>query len=236
MDIVLDKIYNMDSMDGMRLMADKSVDMIVTDPPYLYDRHGGGGQAALAKRNNGKRDEIDFIAQDFDYESCFSEFMRLCKIPNIFIFCSVKQIGRTLTWFQERGLSVNLLVWQKTNPSPVCNFRYVADCEYIVFAHGKGSCFNNDMPFEWKKKIYSSNICPDGKLHPTQKPVDLIRRYILLHSRPNDVVLDPFIGSGTTAVACLRENRHFVGFEKDKKFFDIANNRLMERQLPLFWL
>lgn len=98
----------------------------------------------------------------------------------------------------------------------------------------------NDMTRVRDGSRYPTNILcftrDKERIHPTQKPVDLLRYLVRTHTNEGDVVLDPFMGSGTTGVACLRENRHFVGFEKDKKFFDIAKNRLMERQLPLFWL
>lgn len=231
----LDKIYNCDCIEFMKSIPDNSIDFVLTDPPFEFTPHGGGG-SALAKRARATRDRIDFIANGFDMETCFSEFLRICKIPNMMIFCSNKQIGRIMTWFENRGLTATLLVWQKSNPAPLGNMNYISECEFIVYIRAKGSCFNADVPLEWKKKIYTSPICPDGKLHPTQKSVDHLRRYILMHSRPNEVVFDPFIGSGTTAIACIKENRHFVGCEIDPKYYKVALKRIEQekRTLTLF--
>lgn len=219
-------------MEVMRNMPDESIDLICTDPPYLFYTNGGGS-SAMAKRAKTMIKNIDFIAHDFDYEGCFEQFLRICKIPNMIIFCSNKQIGRTMTFFEGKGLVATLLIWQKTNPIPACNNKYISECEYAIYVRGKGACFNNDTPMEWKKKVYTSPICPDGKLHPTMKPVDLIRRYLLVHSKPNDVVFDPFMGSGTTAIACIKENRHYIGCEIDPKYYKVTIDRIeREKRTP----
>ena len=227
----LDKIYNDDCLKVMQSLPDNCVDFILTDPPYLFDTVGGG-QKGLAKRTKVVRDKIDFISNDFDYEKCFEQFLRICKIPNMIIFCSNKQIGRTMTYFEDKGLVVTLLVWQKSNPAPTCNNKHISECEFAVYVRGKGTFFNNDTPLEWKKKIYTSPICPDGKLHPTQKPLALIRRYILVHTKPNEIVFDAFMGSGTTAIACIKEKRHYIGCELDKRYYEVAEKRIeQEKQI-----
>lgn len=184
-------------------------------------------------RAQAMKENIDFIAHDFDYNGCFEQFLRICKIPNMIIFCSNKQIGRTMTFFEEKGLVATLLIWQKTNPIPACNNGYISECEFAVYVRGKGACFNNDTPMEWKKKVYASPICPDGKLHPTMKPLDLIRRYLLVHTKPNDVVFDAFLGSGTTAIACIREKRHYIGCEIDKTYYNVAQERIANEKAQL---
>jgi DNA modification methylase len=226
------KIYNEDCINVMQRMDENSIDFIVTDPPYLFDTTGEGS-STLAKRAKTMKKNIDFISHDFDYNNCFEHFLRICKIPNMIIFCSNKQIGRTMTFFEQKGLVATLLIWQKTNPIPACNNKYISECEYAIYVRDKGAFFNNDTPMEWKKKVYTSPICPDGKLHPTMKPVDLIRRYLLVHSKPNDVVFDPFMGSGTTAIACIKENRHYIGCEIDQKYYKVTIDRIeREKRTP----
>lgn len=231
----LDKIYNDDCMKVLQSLPDNCVDFVLTDPPYLFES-GGGGKSPLAKRSKSMKNNIDFISHGFDCDGCFEQFLRICKIPNMIIFCSNKQIGRTMTFFEDKGLVATLLIWQKTNPMPTGNGTYISECEFAVYVRGKGAYFNNDTPMEWKKKIYVSPICPDGKLHPTQKPLDLIRRYILLHTKTNEIVFDAFMGSGTTAVACIKENRHYIGCEIDPKYYKVAMNRIdnEKRTLTLF--
>jgi DNA modification methylase len=224
-------IYNADCIEVMKQMPDKSVDMVLTDPPYILTPHGGGKQK-LASRSTKVRDEIDFIANDFDYESTFGEFIRLCKVPNIVLFCSNLQLGRTITYFENKGLKVDVLVWSKTNPAPLCNGKYISDLEYIVYVHDKGSYFNNDAPLEYKKKTKRYSIITNkmGKVHPTQKPVELMNEFIEVHTKQGDVVLDSFMGGGSTGMACIKAKRNFIGIEIDKGYFDVAKKRIEEAE------
>lgn len=225
-----------DCLELMKDIPDRSIDMVLVDPPYELSNHGGG-KTKLAERELVKNKHINFISNGFDYDIVFNEFLRVCKIPNIFIFCSNKQVSKIMSWFETRKLNTTLLVWEKTNPVPLCNGKYLSDCEFIIYIRGKGSTFNNNTPFEFKKKVYTSAIVSNkNRLHPTQKPLELIERYILLHTKKDDIVLDPFMGSGTTGVACQNLNRNFIGFEIDEKYFEIAKKRLERNttQLELF--
>lgn len=215
-----------DCLELMKEIPDGSVDMILTDPPYELSNHGGG-TTELAQRKLVKNKHIDFISKGFDYDIVFNEFLRVCKIPNIFIFCSNKQVSKIMSWFESKNLTTTLLVWNKTNPTPLCNGKYLSDCEFIVYVRGKCATFNNDTPFEFKKKVYTSAIVSKKqRLHPTQKPLELLERYILLHSNQNDLIFDPFMGSGRTGKACINTNRNFIGFELDEKYFEIAKEDL----------
>lgn len=216
-----------DALELMKQIPDKSIDCVITDPPYEITPHGGG-RSGLADRSSKIRDEIEFIANGFDYERAFNEFIRICKIPNFIIFCSNLQLGKTINFFENKGLKVDCLVWSKLNPAPLCNGKYISDLEYIVYIHDKGSYFNNDAPLDFKKKtkrygIITSNM---GKVHPTQKPIDLMIELVTVHTRVRDVVLDPFVGSGSTGVACKLLNRDFIGMEIDEKYYNIAKDRL----------
>ena len=217
----INKIYNQDCFVGMQQMIDEGmkVDLVITDPPYLHTE-GGYGHSPIGQRASRLKDEIAWITKDFDYQRCFEMLLKLQDTPNMLIFCSNMQVSRTMKFFEDRDLSTTLLVWQKTNPIPVANMKHISDIEFIVYVRGKGACFNNDVPFEYKKKIYTSGITPNkDRLHPTQKQVNHIRQYIALHSKGNDLILDPFMGSGTTAIASILEKRNFIGFELEKDFF-----------------
>ena len=207
-------------------MADKSVDLILTDPPYECENHGGG-QAALAQRQLVRDKHIDFMSAGFDYDQILTEFIRICRIPNILMFCSNKQVSVLMSWFEQRQIPVDLLVWSKVNPIPLCNGKYLSDCEFIVYAHGKGAVFNNDCPYEYKRKVYSSPIVSnENRLHPAQKPVELLQRYISLHTMTGATVFDPYMGSGSTAIAAYNTERDFIGVELDKDYFSTAKQRL----------
>ena len=224
--MTVDYIEQGDCLGLMKEIPSRSVDLILTDPPYEISNHDGG-RSALSKRKLFVKSKVDSMSDGFCYEKCFDEFLRICKIPNILIFCSNKQISKIMSYFESKNLSVTLLVWHKTNPSPLCNGNHLSDLEFIVYVRGKGATFNNNTPFEYKRKIYASGIIPKSiKVHPAQKPIGLLKRYIELHTNENDIVLDPFMGSGSTIIACEKTNRHYIGFELDEKYFEIAKKRI----------
>ena len=228
------KLYHGDCLEVMKNIADKSVDLICTDIPYELNKHGGTN-SELAKRSARMRDSVDFMAYGIDYDSVFSEFIRICKIPNIIIFCSNLQIGKILNFFNSKNLKTELLVWGKSNPAPLCNNNYLSDLEYIIYVHDKGSPFNNDAPFNFKKKckVYPIVVSKD-KFHPTQKPLKLIEELIMVHSFENQIVIDPFMGSGTCGMVCASRNRKFIGIEIDENYFKIAKQRIDEANNDIF--
>lgn len=231
------KIINADCLDIIKQLPNKSIDLVLTDPPYILTPHGGGKQG-LGDRATKIRDEIDFISFDFDFENVSNELLRICKIPNIIMFCSSMQLGRTLCFFESKGLRADVLVWSKPNPAPLSNGKYISDIEYIVYVHTKGSPWNDNAPIDYKKKtkIYPIITNKMDKQHPTQKPLSLITEMLSLHSFENDIVLDCFSGSGTTAIACHNLKRKFICIEKDKDYYDASLIRLEEaqKQLNLF--
>lgn len=223
------KLFNGDCLEVMdKLIADGvKVDAVITDPPYELTPHGGGSQS-LANRSSKIRDEIEFIANGFDYEKVFELMLDLCKIPNLLIFCSNLQLGKTITYFENKGLKVDTLIWEKDNPAPLCNGKYVSDVEFCVYVHTKGSPWNYDAPFEIKKKTKHYSIVTNAKekYHPTQKPTRLMEELVELHTLSQGVVLDCFMGSGSTGVACRNLNRNFIGIELDENYFNIAKQRI----------
>ena len=203
------------------------VDLILTDPPYIVSANGGAS-GAFGKRAKRLRKEIDFTANGFDYESIFPMFKQICKIPNYIIFCSNQQLGDFKYFFEHsENLTVETLIWKKTNPIPVANNHHLPDVEYILYVKDKGTYFNNDLPMKMKSKVAEFPIVASShKVHPTQKPLKLIEQYVLLHSKKDDVILDCFMGSGTTGVSVVKNNRNFIGIEKEKKYFKIAQQRI----------
>lgn len=122
----------------------------------------------------------------------------------------------------------NILVWCKSNPTPATNNVWLPDLEYCLVFKEKGAPRYNDG-YELKSKWYLSPINKSDKdlyYHPTIKPLELVKRHILHSTKENDVVLDCFLGSGTTAVACKELNRQYIGFEINKEYFEIAQDRL----------
>lgn len=221
----LNNIYNEDSYIAIKNIPDKSIDCIYTDLPYLMDKHGIGN-SELGQRM--KKQSIEL--KDIDKGCCLSildEFVRVLKKINIFIWCSKLQILDILTYFNNiQGTRFEIIVWKKNNPTPNCNNKWLSDLEYCLYFRESGVVLNDG--YTLKTKWYASAINKSDKDkfdHPTIKPLDLVRRHILHTTQPNDIVADFFNGSGTSTIASELEGRRYIGFEINKKWYDISINR-----------
>lgn len=223
---IRNKIIHADSIDILKQLPDKCIDLVLTDPPYELNLRGGVGMGAFCGRKLIKTKHIDFIAHGFDYATYFNEFIRICKKVNLYIFCSNKQITKIMNWFESKGYIVNLLVWHKTNAVPLVNKKYLSNAEYIICVRENGTTFNNLSVAESTKVFSFPYPFSKNRFHPTQKPLELIKILIRRKSNKNDLILDPFLGSGTTAVAAYELGRNFIGVEKEEKFCKAANERL----------
>ena len=230
----IDKIYNMDCLEGMRQIPDGSIDLVATDPPYLIETQGGGIYTQADKQYVK---ELNDIKDGFRTE-ILDELCRVMKRINIYLFCSQKQIIPLTDYFvTKRGCNWNLLSWHKDNPVPACGNKYLTDTEYLLFFREKGvKLYGN---FDTKKTWFNTPLNQSDKEkwgHPTIKPLGIVRTLIFNSSQEGQTVLDPFMGSGTTAIACIKEKRHFIGFELSKEYFDKAQRRIKaeQSQLTLF--
>lgn len=224
-------LHNVDCIEYLSKTESDKYDLIVTDPPY---------ELSLSDPTNSKikslekylSDDYTEIINGFDYEKVFTEWIRILKKVNIFCFCSNKQIYKILDFWKDYQTTV--LVWHKTNPPPFANGVWRNDIEYIIHIREKGSVFNNCNAV-MKKKVKEHPIVV-SKRHPTEKPLKIIMDYIQIGSNENDLVLDPFMGSGTTGEACLLLNRNFEGLEINEKHFESSKKRLENHksQLRLF--
>lgn len=214
---------NIDGLELLKTLPDNSVDFILTDPPYELEIHGGG--AGFMKDRKLLNKHISYIGYGFDFDTYFLEYERVLKIMNAVIFCSNKQVSKTMNWFENKGYSVTLLVWKKTNPIPLGNGKYIGDTEFMIYVRGKGATFNN-IGYKDQLRVFEYNVPSTAeRIHPTEKPIDMLRRLLLIHTNENDVVLDTFAGSFTTGLACHKENRKCIASEIDEKMFMSANTR-----------
>lgn len=222
----LNNIYNEDSYLAIKKLTDKSVDCIYVDIPYLFES-GGVSDTELSKRIKKQMNEtLAEIRNGIDYK-IFNEFKRIMKKTNIFIWCSKSQIQDILNYWIDDNTNYEILVWVKDNPTPQTNGTWLPDIEYCLYFRAKGMKLNDG--YELKSKWYSSPINKKDKdlfMHPTIKPIELVKRHILHTTQENDIVADFFLGSGTTAVACAETGRNYIGFEISKKWYNIAYNRL----------
>lgn len=229
MEKYLNKITLGDCYKLIKELPNQSIDCVYTDIPYLYE-HGGGGSSAVAKRINKQHNETLIEIRDgIDYQ-LLDEFVRVMKKVNCFIWCSKNQIYDILKFFVEyknKEIHFEILTWNKTNPTPATNNVWLPDIEYCLYFREKGIVLNDG--YEHKSKWYTSAINKSDKdlfAHPTIKPFALVKRHLLHTTQEHDIVLDCFMGSGTTAVACMDCNRQFIGFEISPKWHKIANDRI----------
>lgn len=229
----INNIYNVDSYKAIKDIPDKSIDLIYTDIPYLIE-DGGSGQSELSKRiKKLQKEDLKEINGGIDY-SILDEFVRIQKHIYIFIWCSKLQMLELMKYFADKHeCRFEILTWNKTNPIPMCNGTWLSDTEYCLVFKEKGAPRYNDG-FENKWKWYMSSTNQRDKKeygHPTCKPLGLVKRHLKHACTKDMVVFDPFLGSGTTAVACKELGINYLGFELDKEYYQTALNRLKERSL-----
>lgn len=227
-----DTIYNMDCLEGLKEIPEGSIDLIVTDPPYDINCLSGGGAFGSDKR--GYYGNLKSISEGISND-ILDTLMPKMKAINCYFWCNKNQIRQLVDYFDDRGCSVDLLTWHKTNPVPTCNNKYLSDTEYLIFAREKGVRLYGS--YETKRKWYVSELNVKDKErygHPTIKPLNIIKNLIINSSEGGGTVLDPFIGSGTTAVAAKLLGRHYIGFEIDPEYYDIACKRIEEVRIGWF--
>lgn len=220
-----------DCLDVMRGISDNTVDLIVTDPPYDISATNGGGTVNKIKKLNVSLNDLvkSKLNKGYDIELFNTEFTRIMKEINIYIWCNKKQIPEYFDFYvNKRKCKFDIICWHKTNALPTYSNKYLSDTEYLLyFRKGKGKCF--PQCYEDAKTYYIAPINHKDKKtfnHPTIKPLDITEKIIRNSSKENDVVLDCFMGSGTTGVACKNLNRNFIGIELDKNYFNIAKKRI----------
>lgn len=213
-------------LEVMRNIPDGSVDLVVTDPPYEIQTSGAGLYKQADKQYVK---ELCGMKDGFSPE-ILDELCRVMKKINIYIFCSQKQIMPLLDYFVKgKKCNWNLLTWHKTNPVPACGNKYLTDTEFILFFREKGVPIYGEFKTKFTYYVTPLNQTDKKKFgHPTIKPLEIVQNLILNSSAENEVVLDPFMGSGTTGVACVNTGRRFIGMELDPVYFDIANKRINE--------
>ena len=215
------------SYELIKDMPDKSVDCIYTDIPYLYDS-GSKGKSALSQRIGNMKDAIveNKIYDGLNYD-ILDDFVRVLRKINIFIWCSKLQINDIMTYFLDKGAFFEILVWCKTNPTPATNNSWLPDLEYCLYFREQGVKLNNG--YEHKQKWYLSPLNISDKSlyeHITIKPLDLVKKHLSHTTQPNDIIFDPFMGSGTTGVASKELGRRFIGIEIAEKWCKISNDRV----------
>ena len=208
---------------------DIKIDTIIADPPYGVSRKN-----QLGFSNMG-RSGMNYGEWDYDFNQ--REWIRLCApfVKNggsMIIFNDWKNFSYIVEELDKQGfLMKDVIRWVKPNPMPRnITRRYVGDFELAIWAVKAGGkwTFNKPKVVPYLKPLYESPSIGGGekRLHPTQKPLKIMEELIRTHTNKGDVILDPFSGSGTTAVGCIKNKRLFIGSEISKTYYDKAMERI----------
>lgn len=223
------KVYNSDCIIGMQELQNETVDAIITDPPYN-----------IARANNFKsmgRAGIDFGEWDKGFNIVSWLPIAIDKIKkggNIIIFTDWKSTTPIIEELEKNNCEVkDMIRVEKSNPMPRNrDRRFITDYEIAIWAVKKGNKWTFNRQLEtYERPLIKTKVTPKSekidKGHPTQKNVETMEWIIERLSNERDVVLDPFMGSGTTGVACQNLNRRFIGYELDSGYYAMAKSRLL---------
>ena len=234
----------------MKKLSSESVNLILTDPPY-----NATSKTKLDLPNNTTGGPFYRINENWDVFKDFADYLKFTRswikeanrllVPNgsVMICCSYHSLGEILISLKELDYKIlNVIVWKKTNAMPNITKRTLThSTEFVIWAaKGKGWTFNY---FEMKKynngkqlrDVWELPLCQgperiknmNGRAaHPTQKPIALFVRLLEMSSISGDVVLDPFMGIGTTAIACIGKQRSWIGIEKNLDYVKLAKKRI----------
>lgn len=222
------KLIKGDSINILENLNKNSIDAIITDPPYNISRDNNFATMGRAGIDFGEWDK------DFDLTSWIKVAEPLLKKGgNIVIFNDWKNMTNITKALEENGFEVkDLIRWKKTNAMPRNrDRRFITDYEVAVWAVKKGGkwTFNRLSDTYEIPEIVGGLTTKSEKLdggHPTQKPIYVMKWIVERLTNKGDVVLDPFMGSGTTGIACRELNRDFIGIELDNTYFNIASKRI----------
>lgn len=217
-------LYHGDCEEIIKTIPDNSVTLIHTDPPYVIhsDDNMGKMMEEKARKSYDKLIKAD-ISDGFNVEVMFPEFIRVCKAINFQIWCSKKQFIEYLILAYGKKWNWQDICLYRNNALPNVRGKY-QDKDYCVHLW-KGRTLTGT--YHQKRTDYHYTIGGVKEWnHPALKPLEPILNMIPIGSDEGDIVLDPYMGSGTTGEACLRTNRKFIGIEKDSEFFNMACERI----------
>ncbi|MHC5292594.1 DNA-methyltransferase [Listeria welshimeri] len=226
--IELNKIYNEDCLEGIRQIDDKTIDLIVTDPPYLINyktnrRQDKSHKFTTAIEND---DNPDLIV------TYIKECYRILKDDSaMYMFCNADKVEFFKKELNKFFNVKNMIIWVKNNHTAGDLKRAFGKKYEIIFLVNKGK-----KEFNGKRLTDVWNfdrVVGNKQIHQNQKPLDLITQCVVKHSAEGDVIFDGFMGSGTTAIACINTNRNFIGFETDKEYFYKSIERIKDHKKEL---
>lgn len=215
---MINKIIQGDCLEVMKKISDNSIDCVIADPPY-----GIGVDVKMKKTANTKYGKAAALKKDYGHTDWDN------KTPDKEVFDEIIRISKNQIIFGGNYFTDKLpqsdkwLVWDKKSDDN--NF---SDCE-LIYTSFKGAI--KVFRFLWKGMMQENMKQKEYRHHPTQKPIPLMQWIIRNYTKENDLILDPFAGSGSTCVAAQNLHRRFIGIELEEKYCEIARDRLKQQTL-----
>lgn len=226
------KLYKGDCLELIKSMKDNSIDLIVTDPPYPTTSRGNAGNSGgMLQKDINKKGKV-FAHNNIDCSEYAPEFYRLLKDgSHCYVMTNRVNLIHMLNVFTDCGFHfIKSLIWNKGNK--IMGQFYMSQYEYILFFRkGRGIKINHCGTSDILNIPNIKTKGEDGKnLHDTEKPIELMQILIENSSNKGATVFDPFVGIGSTAIACINAERNFIGAEIDDTYFEIAKDRIKQVQ------
>jgi site-specific DNA-methyltransferase (adenine-specific) len=231
----LNKLYNEDCLNFMKRIENNSIQFIMADPPYLISDkkdnfHLSEGNLSKYRLIQGKWD----LGEEIIYD-CIKEFKRILKRGgSLIIWYDVWKVSYIKEELENNKFKqIRLCEWVKLNPPPISsNYSYLPNSkEYFIYGAKNTSYLKEwfKAPFNssYDKGIYEYSIAGKNRIHPTEKPYNLMEEIILKHTNPNDIVYIPFAGSGVDIEVCIKNNRNWIATEKDTIYCENIEKRIL---------
>ncbi|ETB64145.1 TPA: site-specific DNA-methyltransferase [Candidatus Nomurabacteria bacterium] len=211
---MINQVHNIDALKLLKAIKDKSIDLFLTDIPY----------EKVNKKSNGLRklDKEKANTKTFELKDFLVQVDRVTKGSG-YIFCGKEQVSIIFEFFDQKKYTTRLMIWEKTNPSPMnCQYSWMSGIETFIYFKKPNATFNE----HYKNSVLRF---PNGqsKKHPTEKPLKLFKYLIEVSSNKGDLVCDPCVGSGTTAVASKMLSRNFLVGDIDENYCKLTQKRLI---------
>ena len=224
------KLINGNCLNTLKNIPNESIDLIVTDPPYPTTSRGNAGNSGgMLQKDINKKGKV-FTHNNINCKEYEPEFYRLLKDgSHCYVMTNHINLIDMLNTFTDVGFHfIKSLIWNKGNK--IMGQYYMSQYEYILFFRkGKGKKINNCGTSDILSIPNKKTKDKDGKnIHDTEKPIELMEVLVNNSSQENELVLDPFMGVGSTGIACIKNNRNFIGIEIDENYFNIAKERIEE--------
>jgi len=214
--IEINKLHNIDCIDGFKQIDDESINLIVIDPPYFLPA------VHYQTRKQFSRNFADLGILEHFFKDVFKEFKRIMKKDGIiYMFCDGQSYPMFYYHLYPFCKSIRPLIWDKKTSINGYSWRH--QHELIIFAEMPQA---KPIPSGDGDILRFNAVKVDTREHPAEKPIELLKVLISKSSKEGDLVLDCFAGSGSTLQACKELKRNFIGFEKAREYSEIANNRL----------